>query len=72
MGSIRVMRDETAIKVCKAQEGSNIFNCCWSGPFSDSSYLDWVHGKGSRSDDHPKTLNFCNIEGAFLKFEIKV
>jgi len=60
------------IEVTKANEGSNISEFLWCGPFIDSLKLGRVHGYNTVFDYHSEEINFFFIKGAFGGFEEQV
>ena len=63
---------KASIEVGKAKERLDVFDSGGDGPFSNACNFDWVHGKGTRFDDHSKVLDFMHGEGAFFELEIEV
>ena len=60
--SVRVMGNKTLIEVCESQERLYILDCRGNRLVGYPSYLDWVHGKGSRFDYHSKVFNLRDIK----------
>ena len=71
VGGVRVMRNEVSIEVCEAQEGRTSFTVERMGHSTIPATLI-----GSMARDPGLTiteiLDFSNIEGALLEFEIEV
>ena len=63
------MGDELTVEVAEADEGANISEFLWSGPFVDSFELGRVHSYYTMFDYHSKEIDFFFVERAFGGFK---
>jgi len=65
----REVSDELLVEIGESEEGLYI---CWSGPFSNTGNLDWVHHDRVVRDDHSEVLDCGFLELAFVGMEVKL
>jgi len=70
VGVFREVPDEPSVEVGEPEEGLHLLLVRWSGPLSDASDLDWVHGDGVVGDDHSEVLNCGFLELALVRMEV--
>lgn len=64
--------DKSAVKVCKAEESSNITEVARYLLVSDGGNFALVHADMAGFDDHTKVLNAIAIKLTFLRFQIQI
>ena len=66
------MTNESSVEISKSQEGSYLFDHGGNRPICDAGKFYGVHLDSIFADDHPKIVDFCDIEGAFVEVQKKV
>ena len=69
---IRIVGDEPAVEIGKAEERVNIFYFSWCRPVCDAVEFDGVHGQLAGFHDHSKVFHLIGGEFAFLEFQMKI
>src|ERR1700710_852526 len=63
---IRIIMDETAIKIGKAKEGLDVLHLAWFGPFHDSGDFVRRHCQTSRGEAIAKVFNRFSVPFTFV------